>query len=248
MVADLVSIDFVPVPGFGEEEWGESPRSTELFSMLYADDADIVARTSASLAKIMTAIVEKCAAFGLTVSEKKTETMVLRPPEESAQQLMIQSAEQRYAQKERLKCLGGTISEDADMSAKLKSRARSAYGAIHRYNQQLYDRATAIVSLELKVKLLRSEVLGALIYGCDTWTLLQKGYDFLRKQHRRLLRRYIGFRKKNRTDYTLSYLSALEKTGCKFNETTVRRLRLLLASRIHRMGNHRYRSACYMGS
>ena len=52
MVADLVNIDFVPVPGFGEEEWGESPRSTELFSMLYADDAGIVACTSASLAKI----------------------------------------------------------------------------------------------------------------------------------------------------------------------------------------------------
>ena len=89
VVADLVNIDFRLVPGFGKDEWGESPQSTELFSMLYADDAGIVARTSASLAEIMTAIVEKCDAFGLTVSEKKTETMVLRPPGEPAQQLMI---------------------------------------------------------------------------------------------------------------------------------------------------------------
>ena len=168
VVADLVNIDFVPVPGFGKEEWGESPRSTELFSMLYADDAGIIARTSASLANIMTAIVEKCDAFGLTVSEKKTETMVLRPPGEPAQQLIIQAAGQRYAQKEIFMYIGGTISEDADMSAELKSRARSAWGAFHRYNRQLYDRATAIVSLELKVKLLRSEVIGALLYGCDT--------------------------------------------------------------------------------
>ena len=29
VVADLVNIDFVLAPGFGEEEWGESPRSTE---------------------------------------------------------------------------------------------------------------------------------------------------------------------------------------------------------------------------
>ena len=57
MTADLVKIDFVPVPGFGKEEWGKSPRNTELFSMLYVDDAGIVARTSASLAKIMMAIV-----------------------------------------------------------------------------------------------------------------------------------------------------------------------------------------------
>ena len=69
--------------------------------MLYAGDASTAARTSASLAKIMTAIVEKCDAFGLTVSEKKTDTMVLRPPGEPTQQLMIQAVRQRYAQKER---------------------------------------------------------------------------------------------------------------------------------------------------
>ena len=164
----MVNMDFVPVPGFGEEEWGESPRNTEIFCMLYADDAGIVACTSASRAKIMTAIVEKCDAFGLTVSEKKTETIVLRPPGEPAQQLMIQAAGQRYAQKERFTYLGGTISEDADMPAELKSCARSAWGAFHRYNWKLYDRATAIVSLELKVKLLRSEVIGALLSGSDT--------------------------------------------------------------------------------
>ena len=50
------------------------------------------------------------------------------------------------------------------MSAELKSRARSAWGAFHRYNRQLYDRATAIVSLELKVKLLRSEVIRVLLH------------------------------------------------------------------------------------
>ena len=68
---------------------------------------------------------------------------------------------------------------------------------------------------------------------------MREGYDFLRTQHRRLLLRCIGFRKKNRTDHTLSYLSALEKTGCESIETTIRSLRLLLVGRIHRMGNHR---------
>ena len=93
--------------------------------MLYADDAGIVARTSVRLAKIITTIVEKCNAFGLTVFEK-TETMVLRPPGKPAQQLMIRAAGQRYAQKERCTYLGGTISEDADMSAEVKNHAKSA--------------------------------------------------------------------------------------------------------------------------
>ena len=82
---------------------------------------------------------------------------------------------------------------------------------LHRYDRQLNDRVTAIVSLELKVKLLRSEV---------NETLLQEGLDFLRTQHHRLLLRCNSFRKKNRTDHTLSYLSVLEKTGCESIETT----------------------------
>ena len=121
VVADLVNIDFVPAPGFGEEERGESPRSTELFSMLYADCAGIVARTSANLAKIMTAIVEKCDALGLTESEKKMETMVLHPPGEPAQQLMIQAARQRNVQKERFMYLGGTSARTP--TCQLNSRA-----------------------------------------------------------------------------------------------------------------------------
>ena len=48
-----------------------------LWAMLYADDAGIVSRF---LEKMMTAIVEVCAAFGLIVSEKKTVTMHVRPP------------------------------------------------------------------------------------------------------------------------------------------------------------------------
>ena len=48
-----------------------------LWGMLYADDAGIVSRSPEGLEKMMTAIVTACAAFGLTVSEAKTEIMCL---------------------------------------------------------------------------------------------------------------------------------------------------------------------------
>ena len=51
-----------------------------LWAMLYADDAGIASQSQAGLEKMMTAIVEVCAAFGLIVSEKKTMTMHMRPP------------------------------------------------------------------------------------------------------------------------------------------------------------------------
>ena len=42
-----------------------------LWAMLYAD-AGFASRSRDSLAKMMTAVVEVCAAFGLVVAEKKT--------------------------------------------------------------------------------------------------------------------------------------------------------------------------------
>ena len=51
--------------------------------MLYADDAEIVSRSPAGLARMMTVIVEVFGAFGLTVSEKKTETLLMRTSEKA---------------------------------------------------------------------------------------------------------------------------------------------------------------------
>ena len=63
--------------------------------MLCADDAGIASRSQASLEKMMTVIVEVCAAFGLIVSEKKTVTMHMRPPTMKAEAVAVEAAGQR---------------------------------------------------------------------------------------------------------------------------------------------------------
>ena len=51
----------------------------EVWGMLFADDAGIVSRLAEGLAKLMTVIVTVFEAAGVTaVSEKRTETMLLR--------------------------------------------------------------------------------------------------------------------------------------------------------------------------
>ena len=52
----------------------------EFWGMLYADDAGIVSRSTEGLSKMMAVTVTAFEAAGLTVSEKKTETMLLRTP------------------------------------------------------------------------------------------------------------------------------------------------------------------------
>lgn len=49
-----------------------------VWSVLYANDAGIVSKSAEGLAKMTIVIVTVLAAAGLTVSDKKTETMLLR--------------------------------------------------------------------------------------------------------------------------------------------------------------------------
>ncbi|CAB1116295.1 unnamed protein product [Ectocarpus sp. CCAP 1310/34] len=60
---------------------GETPLDRvrrAVWGMLYADDAGVVSRSAEGLARMMTIIVEVFGEFGLTVSEKKTETLLMR--------------------------------------------------------------------------------------------------------------------------------------------------------------------------
>ena len=65
-----------------------------MWSMLYADDAGIVSKSVEGLAKMMTVLVTVFEAADLTASEKKTETILLRTPDQTtfAPPLVIEAA------------------------------------------------------------------------------------------------------------------------------------------------------------
>ena len=86
--------------GRGEATAGESILATPLWGMLYADDAGVVSRSPEQLRKMMEVIVVVCAAFGLTVSETKTEIMCLRAKgmPESTATFSVEAAGQVYNQ------------------------------------------------------------------------------------------------------------------------------------------------------
>ena len=94
--------------------------------MLYADDEGNVSRSAEGLAKMMTVIVTVFEAAGLTVSERKTETMSLRTPGQMflAPPLVIEAAGQRYRQTNQLLNTGGVIHESADLSFEIERQIR----------------------------------------------------------------------------------------------------------------------------
>ena len=187
---------------------------------------------------MMTVIVTVFEAAGLTVPEKKTETMLLRTPDQTppATPLIIEAAGQRYRQTTQLLYLGGIIHESADLSFEISRRIRLMWACFRRFGPELYDRTSA--PLRLKIRMLKAEVIETLLYGCVTWTLCAKHFAKLRTAHHQVLLRVIGFHR--RPDYTtLSYAKALKKTRCESIETTIRKRRLFFAGAVARQNEGR---------
>ena len=169
---------------FLDEGSGGGPDETLLdrvrravWGMLYADDAGIVPRSPAGLARMMTVIVEVFGAFGLTVSEKKAETLLMRAPEKTQQPgetptpplpaLEIAAAGLKYHQVHQFVHLGGLITEDADITRDINCRTKIAWEFIRKFSTELFDRPSA--PLRLNIRLLKTEVMEVPLYGCMTW-------------------------------------------------------------------------------
>ena len=205
--------------------------------MLYVDNAGIVSRSPAGLARMMTVIVEVLGAFDLTVSEKKTETPPMRAPEKMQQSgeaptpplpaLEIAAACQKYNQVHQFVYLGGLTTEDADITRDINRSTKIAWGCFRKFPTKLFDRPSA--PLRLKARLLNAEAMEALLYGCMTLAPRNVHYRQLRTTHHKLFLRVIMYRRVYGTYRKMSYAKALKKTGSQSVEATIRQRRLLFA-------------------
>ena len=114
-----------------------------VWGMLYADDAGVVSRSQEGLTRMMaTIIVEVFGEFGLTVSEKKTKTLLMRAREKQPKKggpppppLVIEAAGQKYAQTAQFRYLGGLVNEDGELTQEINHRSRAASACIRRFSR-----------------------------------------------------------------------------------------------------------------
>ena len=193
--------------GTGEREEaiaGESVLTTPLWSILYADAARVVSQSPEQLRKMIGVIEVVCAAFGLTVSEAKTEIMYLRAKgmAESPAIFSVEAAGRVYNQTIEFVYFGRTVNHNADLSIGVDRRIRNTWCTFWKYTLELYDRPSA--PLELKIRTLRAEVLETMLYGCVRWSPHASHYYTLRRAHHRFLTRCIGWRNHNQADHSIS--------------------------------------------
>ena len=156
---------------------------------------------------------------------------------ESTATFSVEAAGQVYNPMNEFVYLGGNVNHNADLSIEVDRRIRNAWCSFRKYTLELYDRPSA--PLELKIRMLRAEVLETMLYGCVTWSPRACHYDTLRRAHYRFLTRCISWRKHNRADHPISYLDTLLKTGSESIDATLRRRQILFAGFVARMEDTR---------
>ena len=188
---------------------------------------------------MMAVFVEVFGTFGMTISESKMGTMCMPIPRAPATRIVFNATGQQYRQTTSFTYLGGTVNETPNLSDEIDRRIRAGGMGFKRYKRELYDRTKASL-LPLEARMVRAEVVEALLYGYATWTPLKGHYAKLRTTHHRMLLRILGAWCKSPNKRILSYEGALQRTECESIETTVRTRKLLWAGAVLRMSGHRF--------
>ena len=117
--------------GREEATAGESVLATPLWGMLYADDAGVISQSPEQLMKMMGMIVVMCVAFGLTVSEAKTEIMCLRAKgmPDSTAIFSVKAAGQVYNQTNEFVYLRGNVKTTMPACPSKSTGAYATHGA-----------------------------------------------------------------------------------------------------------------------
>ena len=118
---------------------GEPILATSVWGMLYADDPGVVSQWPEQLRKMMGVIVVVCAAFGLIVSEAKTEIMCLRTKgvPESTAIFSIEAAGQVYNQMNGFVYFRVNVNYNVDLSIEVYRRIRNAWCSFRKCTLEL---------------------------------------------------------------------------------------------------------------
>ena len=112
-----------------------------------------MSKSAEGLAKKLTVIVTVFEAAGLTVSEKKTEFILLRTPDQASctSPLVIEATGQRYRQTAQFLYLGGFIDTSTDIMPEIKRWVRLAWACYSRLKKELYAMEDAPFGLKLRM-------------------------------------------------------------------------------------------------
>ena len=98
---------------------------------------------------------------------------------ESTATFSVEAVDRVYNQTNKFVYLGENVNHNADLSIEVDRCIRNAWCSFRKYTLELYNRQSA--PLELKIRMLRAEVLEAMLYDCVMWSPRACHYDTLHR-------------------------------------------------------------------
>src|SRR6267154_1448548 len=133
----------------------------------FAVDQGMVASTEMRLQRLMNKLNDTAKSFDMKINVQKTKTMVVRWDGGGVVNITVDG--QRIEQVTSFKYLGSIITEDGRSDVDVKSRIAMAKDAFNKRKELL----TKGLSRTLKKRMVKVLVRPVVLYGCETWTLLQ---------------------------------------------------------------------------
>ena len=220
--------------------------SSKVFSdlireLLYADDADFVAHTESDMQIIMDLLARACAAFGLTISLKKTKVMLTTPPGQPYVEPNIFVNGERLDVVDNFVYLGSTLARDTSLDAEVNHRIHKATKAFGSLEDRVWsDRS---ITIRTKINVYQSCVLTSLLYSSETWTFYRRHIKALERVHQKFLRHILNIKWQSHTPDS----SVLERAGSSSVEKIVIKNQLRWAGHLVRMDDDRLPKRLFYG-
>jgi hypothetical protein len=140
--------------------------------LAYANDVSIVGENTDSIKKNTEALVDAGKEVGLEVNPDKTKYMLMSHSQKMVQKHSIKIANRSLKGVTRFKYLGTTLTDQNYIHEEIKSRLNSGNACCHSVHSLL---SSPLLTRNLKVKIYKTIILPADLYGCETWSLNTEG-------------------------------------------------------------------------
>ena len=197
--------------------------------MLFADDAAVVAHSQEELQRLMNRFSDACAAFGLTISIKKTEVM----GQEVASEPEIYINNEKRVTTSSFTYLGSTISDDVTLDKELDRRIGRACGTFAKLKGRVWENRK--LTIKTKMAVYRACILSTLLYGSETWAIYASQEKRLNTLHLKHLRNILGIR----WDDFVTNNSILKRAGLDSIQSLLKQRRLRWLGHVRRMDDGR---------
>ena len=144
-----------------------------LWILLYADDISLVCDDITNLSRAVALMDNTFSQWGLTISTQKTKVLVVgRDAEQQAANAIISIRGDKLEVVSPFKYLGSIFTSDGTIDAEVAHRIAANIAFVRLHKAKVWS--SRALSHFTKQQLFQSIVISVLLYGAETWTLLNK--------------------------------------------------------------------------